>query len=357
MGMSEEYLKVIFDPFTRETNSVTNAIQGTGLGMAITKNLIDLMGGVITVESKLGEGSTFSVDISFATTDAADRNHYWVMHPNLRVFVIDDEEYICRDVKQALEEEGVHVDYATDGVKAVEQIRAVYDAGQKYDLILVDWKMPEHNGVEVTRMIREFANPELLILVMTAFDWADIEREALDAGVNGFLPKPFFVTSLSQKLSTLSAEPENGDEGAVNLDALRDLNILAAEDNDLSAEMLIERLDMEGATVKRARNGQEAVEMFEASEPGEYDLILMDVQMPVMGGYEATRAIRASEHPEAQTIPIFAMTANVFAEDVRDALEAGMNVHIPKPIDMDELRRVTDRELNRKDSPDDEETD
>ncbi|WP_251198582.1 PAS domain-containing hybrid sensor histidine kinase/response regulator [Anaerotardibacter muris] len=354
MGMSEEYLKVIFDPFTRETNSVTNAIQGTGLGMAITKNLIDLMGGIIKVESELGKGSTFSVDFSLPISEFADRNHYWQSHPDMRVFIIDDEAYVCEDTKRILGAEGVRVDWSTSSTEGIEQIRAAHEAGEDYDVVLVDWKMPSPNGVETTRLLREFANPDLLILVMTAFDWSDIEKDALDAGVNGFLPKPFFATSLSQKLTMLSADAAEEGEAEANADALSGLNILAAEDNDLSAEMLIERLDMEGATVTRARNGQEAVELFEASIPGEYDLILMDVQMPIMGGYEATRTIRAGAHPEAQTIPIFAMTANVFAEDVRDALEAGMNVHLPKPIDLDELRRVTERELNRKEDPDEE---
>ena len=354
MGMSEEYQKVIFDPFTRETNSVTNAIQGTGLGMAITKNLIDLMGGIIKVESELGKGSTFSVDFSFPVSEYVDRNHYWEAHPGLRVFVIDDEEYICQDVARTLGGEGVQVDFSTNSTEGIQRIRAAHEAGNDYDVVLVDWKMPAPNGVETTRALREFSSPDLLILVMTAFDWSDIKNEALEAGVNDFLPKPFFATSFSQKLAMLSANVDEEEEAAVNAEALSGLNILAAEDNEMSAEMLIERLDMEGATVVRARNGQEAVEIFEASAPGEYDVILMDVQMPIMGGHEATRTIRAGSHPEAKTIPIFAMTANVFAEDVRDALEAGMNAHIPKPIDMDELRRVTDRELNRKDNPDEE---
>lgn len=353
MGMSKEYLKVIFDPFTRETNSVTNAIQGTGLGMAITRNLVDLMGGNIRVESELGVGSTFEVDLSFAVSEYNDKNRFWADQPDFRLLAVDDEEYICLDIKSVLEEEGVVVEYATDGITAVEMVKKAHEAGKDYNVVLLDWKMPEQNGVETSRQIREIVCPNTTVLVLTAYDWGDIEKEALEAGIDGFLAKPFFVTSLSQKLNMLSNGEDEDSKDGVNADALRGLNILAVEDNDLSAEMLIERLDMEGAKVTRARNGQEAVEMFEASQPGEYDLILMDVQMPVMGGYEATRAIRASAHPEAQSMPIFAMTANVFAEDVQDALDAGMNVHIPKPIDMDELKRVTDRVVNRKDSSDD----
>lgn len=223
IGMSEEYLKVIFDPFTRETNAHTNLIQGTGLGMAIAKNLVDLMGGAISVESKQGEGSTFTVDLKLEIADAESRE--------------------------------AHANMADKTIK----------------------------------------NPEIL----------------------------------------------------------KDKNILAAEDNEMSAELLLEFLEIENANVKRVSNGQEAVDEFEASAPGTYDFILMDVQMPVMGGYDATRAIRSSAHPEAQTIPIFAMTANVFAEDVRQALDAGMNAHIPKPIDIDELKRVAEQQLNGKDPSND----
>lgn len=354
MGMTEEYMKVIFDPFTRETNSVTNAIQGTGLGMAITKNIIDLMGGTIKVDSKLGEGSTFEVELSLGVSEANDRERYWHEKPGFRIFVVDDEEYICQDVQNAMKKENVEVDYATDGETAVRIVGENLERGIKYDVALIDWRMPGQSGETTARRIRELVGHDCFIFVLSSYDWADIETDAIEIGVDGYIPKPFFVTSLNQKLTMLENGSDDSEEPEIQSDILNGLNILVVEDNDLSAEMLIERLELEGATIERARNGREGVDVFEASEPGTYDLILMDVQMPIMGGHDATRTIRAGNHQEAKSIPIFAMTANVFAEDVRDALDAGMNVHIPKPIEMDVLRKMADQELNRKENDEDE---
>ena len=338
-GMSPEYQEKLFQAFTREEDSVTNKIQGTGLGMAITKNLLDLMGGKIAVDSEKGRGSTFTVDLELHISDGQIDQAFWENHGINRLLAVDDEEGICQNVQLTMSDAGVAVDYALDGRTAVEMVRQSEEAGRAYDVILLDWKMPGMGGAETARSIRETARRHVPILVLTSCDWAEIEEEARAAGVDAFLPKPFFLTSFRQKVDLAlnhkpAAEPEAGTS------VLQGLHILVAEDNEINAEILRELLDMVGAACEICENGQLAVDAFASSAPGQYQLILMDVQMPVMNGYDATRAIRGLDHPLAGTIPIIAMTANAFAEDIRDALEAGMNAHVAKPIDMAVLEQT-----------------
>lgn len=353
IGMSEEFLQNIFAPFSREEGSATDKIQGTGLGMAITKNLVDLMGGVITVESKLGEGSTFTVEMSFALPEQED-SEAWFEGKIKRVLAADDEEEICLSIKELMRSEGVEVTYVTDGAAAVEETVSAHDRGEDYDVILLDWKMPEKDGVETAREIRERVGGDIPILVLTSYDWSDIEAEARRAGINAFMSKPFFVSAFRQALEPLFSDENGSETSGEKTSVLDGLLFLVAEDNELNIEILTEMLGMEGARCEVACNGQDAAEMFERSENGHYDMILMDVQMPVMNGYDATRKIRASAHPQALTIPIAAMTANTFAEDVREAMDAGMDGHLAKPIDMEAIKALVGRLVNRDDGSKDE---
>ena len=344
-GMSQEYLQNIFQAFTREEDSVTNKIQGTGLGMAITKNLLDLMGGKITVESEKGKGSIFTVDLELQISQQEIDQSFWQKHGISRLLAVDDEEMLCVNIRTTMEDTGVAVDYALDGETALRMVKESVQEGHLYDIVLLDWEMPGMNGVETAKRIRQDTGAEHPILVLTSYDPAEAEEEAAaaDAGVNAFLSKPFFLTSFRQKVDSILGSrgretvPEETDS---EQSILHGMHILVAEDNDINAEILGELLDIAGATCHICENGKLAVEAFEKSDPGQYQLMLMDVQMPVMNGYEAARAIREMSHPMALSIPIIAMTANAFAEDIRDALEAGMNAHVAKPVDMGVLEQT-----------------
>ena len=342
-GMSEEYLRTIFQPFTREEDSTTKKIQGTGLGMAITKNLVDLMGGTIKVTSEKGKGSTFTIDLTLQISEQGVDNSFWKDHNISRLLVVDDEEVICQNVRLAMEETGVDVEYTLNGPDAVKLVERAKEEGQpQFDAFLLDWKMDEMDGVETARRIREIVGKEIPIIVLTSYDWPEVFADAEDAGVDAFLPKPFFLTSFRQKMAELmdDADTEDAGEEAEEESILRGMHILVAEDNEINAEILSELLGFVGATCDICENGEIAAETFEKSEPGKYRLILMDVQMPVMNGYEATKKIRGMSHPMAQSIPIIAMTANAFAEDIKDALDAGMNAHASKPVDMSVLEQT-----------------
>lgn len=348
IGMSEEFQQKIFLPFTREINSVTNKVQGTGLGMAITKNLIDLMGGIIQVESALGKGSKFTLEMSFAIADLEDPENWF--HDKIKnMLIADDEIEICQSIEEMVRPTGIHVQYVTEGAKAVEETIRAQKRGVDYDLILLDWKMPGMDGVETARQIREKVGEDLPILVLTSYDWSEIEAEAKQAGINAFMPKPFFLTTFFQTVKPLfndNGQPLQKKEEYVE-GSLKGMLFLVAEDNELNAEILTEMLRMEGIECDVASNGEEAVQFYEREEAGHYDLILMDVQMPKMNGYEATKMIRSSSHSDSQTIPIVAMTANTFAEDVQNALDAGMDGHLAKPIDMKAVRRTLQKLLKR----------
>ena len=341
IGISKEFQSHIFAPFSREVSSVTNKIQGTGLGMAITKNLVDLMGGIISVESQSGKGSTFTVELSFALPEKKE-SESWFHDKISRMLVADDEEDICLDIKKLMGDIGIDVSFVKNGTDAVEAALKAHQNGEDFDIILLDWKMPGMNGIEAARMIRENLGTDIPILMMTYLDWSSIETEAEIAGINSFISKPFFVSTFLQTIKPLfsdKVEYEEHKESNVK-GVMEGRTFLVAEDNEINAEIITEMLSIEGAKCEVAVNGQEALEMFKKSKQGYYDMILMDVQMPIMNGYEATRQIRVCDHPQAKTIPIAAMTANTFAEDVRDAMEAGMNGHLAKPIDMNAVRKL-----------------
>ncbi len=347
LGMSEDFLNVIFDPFTREDTRVTHEIQGTGLGMAITKSLVDLMGGSIKVESKLGEGSTFVVELELHIQEQEDNPKFWSDHNVGKMLVVDDEEEVCRNVVHAMRETGVLVEYATGGEAAIQMMSEARQTGKPYDLILLDWKMPDLDGLETARLIRKSYPEKIPILLLTAYDWSEIEQEAMEIGVDHFMPKPFFMSTFKEAICRVADAPQKAEKDKDS--AVQGKRILVVDDIEVNRIILMNILSSQGAVCEAAVNGQEAVDAFLNSEPGTYDLILMDVQMPVMSGYEATRAIRASSHPEAKLIPIVAMTANAFVDDVRDAIESGMDAHIAKPVQIDKLKATIKQVLdNRK---------
>ena len=349
MGMSEEYLKVIFDPFTREETKATYEIQGTGLGMAITKSLVDLMGGSIKVTSKLGEGSTFTVELELRVqAQEEDDPAFWTNYGVSRMIVTDDDEGVCRSVVKAMTQNGVEADYATDGETAVQMMQSAREAGRPYDVILLDWKMPRLNGLDTARLIRMDYSEKVPILLLTAYDWSEIEDQAAEIGIHHFMPKPFFMSTFKNVIRRIMGDVHKKEEKDASEDVVRGKHILVVDDIEVNRIILVKILSTLGAACDTAGNGQEAVDKFEASQPGEYDLILMDVQMPVLNGYEATRTIRGGSHPSAKDIPIIAMTANAFVDDVRDALESGMDAHVAKPVQIDNLKSTIQQVLDRR---------
>ena len=354
MGMSEEYQKVIFDPFTREDTEIASQIQGTGLGMAITKQLVELMGGTIRVESTPGEGSTFTVELELRIQENPEEDpKFWEEHSVSRRIVADDDETVCQNIVRLMTAAGVDTEYATDGETAIQMMREAREAGRPYDLILLDWKMPTLDGLETARRIRKNYPDRIPILLLTAYDWGEIEQEAGEIGVDHFMPKPFFMSNFRNVIRRIKGGTDKT-EADTDL-VVQGKTILVVDDIEVNRIILVKILSTLGAKCDVAANGREAVEAFEASEPGQYDLILMDVQMPVMDGYAATRAIRGGAHPSAQSVPIIAMTANAFVDDVRDAIDSGMDAHIAKPVQMDTLKstiqEVFEKRANENQAP------
>ena len=350
VGMSPEYVEKVFDVFSRESDSTTSRIQGTGLGMAITKKLVDLMGGNITVQSELNKGTTFTVELELHICERDIDEQFWKKNGIFRTLVVDDEEDICKNIQSVMDKTGVEVEYALDGNTAIMMIRQSEIEKRLYNVVLLDWKMPGMSGLETARRIRKEIPKEVPILILTSYDWTEIEDEAREAGIDAFLPKPFFLTSFRYKLDRIiNEEHQHQKDWERNQESpFKGMHILLVEDNDLNSEIATELLAMCGATVRVCKNGKLAVETFEKSVPGEYQIILMDIQMPVMNGYEAARAIRQSSHSMAESIPIVAMTANAYAEDIRHSLDAGMDAHVSKPIDMEVLEETVGEILKRK---------
>lgn len=333
-GMSEAFVRTIFDPFTREITDSTREIQGTGLGMAITKNIVDLMGGTITVESRLQQGSAFTIELEFASAGPPPDPDFWQRHGITRMLVVDRVEEAGRNIQSSMEETGVDVSCVSDGAAAIEAASAAHARGEDFHILLLDWKTPGMDGSQLVQQIRRTLGADTPLLAISSYDLED----AQGAGADVFLAKPFFLSSLQAALARLldgASGPAEPKPAEISLEGLR---VLAAEDNEINAEILVELLGMEGIQCELVCNGREVVDRFLRAGTGEFDMIFMDVQMPVMDGYEATRIIRSSQHPEARTIPIIAMTANAFEEDVQTALAAGMNAHTAKPIDMGKLK-------------------
>ncbi len=342
-GMTEEFLQRLFEPFARADDKRTASIQGTGLGMAITRNIVRMMGGDITVKSTYGEGSTFTVSVylKLQSADAIDCQSF----ANLRVLVADDDPVCCESTCELLNDMGMNSEWVLTGKSAVDRIRTRHEQGRDFFATFVDWKLPDQGGVQTVRQIRQLAGPEMPIIVFSAYDWTVIEQEAREAGATTFMSKPLFRTKLASLFSTLVNSKSDKAEEDAPLHELEELDLtgrraLLAEDQEINAEIAIEFLQMTGLEVDWARDGAEAVRMFESSPDDYYAIFITDIQMPVMDGYEAAKAIRAMERPYAQRIPIVAMSANAFADDVLRSKSVGMNDHIAKPIDIDVLIRM-----------------
>ena len=341
IGMSEEFVARIAEPFERERNSTTSGIQGTGLGMAITKNIVDMMNGTIDIKSKQNVGTEFTVCFTFKLDGDVPESQTIPQLQNCRALVVDDDFNTCDSVTCMLQEIGLRAEWTLSGKEAVLRTRQAVMREDEYSVYIIDWLLPDMNGIEVARRVRKEIGEEVPIIVLTAYDWSDIEDEARSAGVTAFCSKPLFLSELRDCLQSIITEREDGRK-AEEKPARRTGHILLAEDNELNQEIAVAILEEAGFTIDVAENGQAAVEKLESSQPGYYRLVLMDVQMPVMNGYEATREIRRLKDRKLAGIPILAMTANAFEEDRQEAIRSGMNGHIPKPINVDTLMEAMD---------------
>ncbi|MCI8633920.1 MAG: response regulator [Lachnospiraceae bacterium] len=346
IGMSEQFISHIFEPFERERNSTISGIQGTGLGMAITKNIIDMMNGSIEIKSKQGFGTECIVSLTFRLHGGEKEPRIIPELKGLRALVVDDDFNTCDSVSWMLHQIGLRAEWTLSGKEAVLRTRQASMRDDRYFVYIIDWLLPDMNGIEVARRIRQEIGDEVPIIVLTAYDWSDIEEEARQAGVNAFCSKPLFLSELKSCLQSVLHQDQNAEPASPLQIGNHSGRILLTDDNDLNLEIAQAILEEAGFSVETAANGQIAVDMLKASQPGYYQLILMDVQMPVMNGYEATIAIRKLEDPALASIPILAMTANAFDEDKQAALQSGMNGHIAKPIDIDKLIQTLEEVLD-----------
>ncbi len=340
IGMSEEFSRKIFDSFTREDSARVQKIQGTGLGMAITKYIVDAMDGTIDVKSEQGKGTEFHVELELERAVVQEED---MVLPEWNMLVVDDDEQLCRTTAESLKTIGVHADWTLDGETAVLMTEKRHRQHNDYHIILLDWKLPGMNGIKTANVIRKKMGDDIPILLISAYDWSDIEEEARGVGINGFISKPLFKSTLYYGLRKYAGISEGGEqkpeEESKDFEGRR---ILLAEDNDLNWEIAEELFGELNLTIDRAENGQVCVEIFEQSDPGYYDAILMDIRMPIMNGYEATEKIRSLGRMDSD-IPIIAMTADAFSEDIKHCLACGMNAHIAKPIDVQEAVRQLEK--------------
>ena len=341
IGMSPEYMQTMYQPFSRQTDSRVNSIEGTGLGLAITKQMVDLMGGRIDCQSEQGKGTTFTVTLDIPQ---ADKQLDDIRLDQVNALIVDDDEIVLQTMVSEFQSLGSAAEIAHSGKEALEMLTRKHESGKDYTLVILDWKMPDMDGIETIRRIRTEISGDIPILLTSAYDWSDIEDLAKDAGADGFISKPIFRSALYKKINSIlgtesvSVEPED------DYSDLKGLNILVAEDIEINWMIISGMLSMIGITSEQAENGRVCVEKMRTAADGTYDLIFMDVQMPEMNGLDAARAIRQLENPRAASIPIVAMTAEAFSENVTECLDAGMNGHIAKPIDIKlvikEIRRI-----------------
>jgi len=348
IGMSPEFMENMYQPFSRQVDSRVNSIQGTGLGLAITKQMVELMNGTIECRSTQGKGTVFSVVMDIPV---ANRQREDMQLESINVLIVDDDEVMLKTAVDTIESLGANAEYAHSGPEAIGMIEHKHLSGQNYDVVIIDWKMPEVDGVETIRRIRSQIDENIPILLISAYDWSDIEDKAKEAGANGFVSKPLFRSTLYDKINALIGKESRSVEPEDDHSDLQGLHILVAEDNDINWEIISAMLAMFGITTDRAENGQVCVDMMRNAQKQSYELIFMDIQMPQMNGLDATRAIRKLEDPWAASIPIVAMTADAFSENITECLNAGMNGHIAKPVDIKlvvkEIRRIREgRELS-----------
>ena len=315
--------------------------------MAITRNIVDMMGGTISVVSEVGKGTAFTVSLQFRTCDGPVRQEAIPELNGLRALVADDDFNTCSSVTKMLATIGMRPDWTTSGKEAVLRAKLAEEQDDAYAAYIIDWLMPDMNGVEVVRRIRGIIGDETPIIILTAYDWSDIEEEAREAGVTAFCSKPIFLSELRELLESPFAAPGAEEDVQEDTAFFTGKKIFLVEDNELNQEIAVEILKEEGFAVDVADDGSVAVEKLKETKPGQYDVILMDIQMPIMNGFEATRQIRALDIPGISDLPIIAMTANAFDEDRKAALEAGMNGHIAKPIDVPKLLALLKEILKR----------
>ena len=354
IGMSPEFLECIFKPFERAEDSRMSQVTGTGLGLAITKSIVDMMGGSIRVESRKNKGSRFTVDIPLKLPEQPEQPEQEI--PDLTQYsalVVDDDQDACEGICLILQEIGIRARWVLNGPDAVKQAWDAHVMKKDYGMLIVDMKMPGMDGLETARQIRERLGSKTPILLLSAYDWESVKDEAVRIGINGFLTKPIFKNELLGQLAYFFQGRKNKTEESAPEDweNLNGVRILAAEDNELNREIIVELLESHGAVVDTACNGKEALDAYLNSSPGYYRLILMDVHMPELNGLEATKAIRDSGRPDAATVPVIAMTADVFKEDIRRCREAGMDAHIGKPVELDKLFSTLQRFLNKQQEP------
>ena len=348
IGMSQEFVQKIFSPFERERTSTVSRIQGTGLGMAITKNIVNMMGGTIEVLTEQGKGTEFIVRLPFRIQSKHQRIEKIAELEGLKALVVDDDFNTCDSVTKMLVKVGMRSEWTLSGKEAVLRARQSMEMGDAFHAYIIDWRLPDMNGIEVTRQIRSLGD-DTPIIILTAYDWSDIEVEARAAGVTAFCAKPMFMSDIRDTLMTAIGQKQAEAETAILPTAGSDFRgryILLVEDNELNSEIAAEILNEYGFLVDTAENGAEAVEKVKNSKPGSYDLVLMEVQMPVMNGYEATEQIRALDNPALAGITILAMTANAFDEDKKKALECGMDGFLSKPIVIEELISILQKNLD-----------
>ncbi|MBO6307263.1 MAG: response regulator [Oribacterium sp.] len=337
IGMDEAFIPKIFDTFSQEDSSRNNKYGSTGLGMAITKSIVDLMNGTITVESKKGEGTTFTVVVTFRNSEH-DASDDVVINPrDIRVLIVDDEEISAEHTRVMLEEVGIKADTCSDCESALHLLEVQQTKMEPYNLVLLDWKMPDKDGLEVAKEIRRQYDKNTMVIILTSYNWEEIMDDAKSIGVDNFLNKPLFASDVIKEFELLARRNNISLLKEKEKAELDGRHILLAEDIFINAEIMKELLSSKGILIDHAENGREALELFDKSEPGYYDAILMDVRMPVMDGLEATKAIRGLERSDSKTVPIIAMTANAFDEDVQRSLQVGMNAHLSKPVDPERL--------------------
>ena len=341
IGMTPEFMEKMFEPFSRQTDSRVNSIQGTGLGLAITRQMVELMDGTIDCRSEVGKGTTFTIVLD---VPVAEKQLEEMRFEGVDALIADDDPILLDTAVDTLESLGITAERANDGTETLEMIRRRHEAGKDYGVVILDWKMPGMDGIGTIRRIRTEIDARIPILLTSAYDWSDIEDQAKEAGADGFITKPLFRSRLYEKINALFGTEAKAVEPEDDYSDLAGMNILIAEDNDINWEIISAMLGMFGINAERAENGRICVNKMAEAAEGSYELIFMDIQMPEMNGLDAARNIRALENKWAASIPIIAMTADAFSENIAECLEAGMNGHIAKPVDMKlvikEIRRI-----------------
>ncbi len=337
IGMDQAFIPKIFDTFTQEDSSRNNKYGSTGLGMAITKNIVELMNGTISVESEKGVGTEFTVIITLNNSDRQGAATFFINPKDMRILVVDDEEIAAEHSRIVLDEAGIKADTCYDGQTALYMLEVQHAKHEPYNLVLLDWSMPEMDGIEVAREIRKRYDKETTVIILTSFNWDEILEEAIHSGVDSFLAKPLFASNVLDEFERIARKNNMSLFKEKKRASLKGRRILMAEDVFINAEIMKQIILMREAEIDHAENGKIALEMFEKSTVGYYDAILMDVRMPEMDGLEATAAIRALDRPDAKTTPVIALTANAFDEDVQRSLQVGMNAHLSKPVDAEHL--------------------